>query len=119
MHWLSLIDGEADGIGVTFRVSPWDDPIVTLREIDRQSRRVKLINLQLPRLDEGVCFEDDEKSQTFIVDAYHASQTMANTTLFVDTFLDSDRGYYPRKGLLDRRFNPNPAFYALKMAALG
>ena len=117
-QWLSMVENVADDVGVTFRVSPWDDPSSVLREIDRQSDRPKLVNLQLPRRDEGVRFEDDAKLQIFIVDAYNVSRTMANTTVFIDTFIDSDRGYYPRNGLLDRRFNPRPAFYALKIASL-
>lgn len=116
--WLSTIDHQGNDIGLTFRISPWDEPIATLQEIDRQSKHVKLINLQLPRLDEGMRFEDDDRTRTFIVDAYKASRRMANTTVFIDTFIDSDRGYYPRNGLLDRRFNPRPAFYALKLASI-
>ena len=117
-NWLSMIDTQANEIGLTFRVSPWDDPAATLHEIDQASQRTKLINLQLPRLDEGVYFKDNGRLSSFIVDAYIASQKMLNTTLFIDTFTDSDRGYYPRIGLLDRRFNPRPAFYALKLASL-
>ncbi len=117
-NWLSMIGDQSNDIGLTFRVSPWDEPIATLHEIDRQSKHIKLINLQLPRLDEGVRFDDDNRLQSFIVDAYNASRTMVNTTVFIDTFVDSDRGYYPRNGLLDRRFNPRPAFYALKLASL-
>ncbi|MCP4420113.1 MAG: hypothetical protein GY805_26205, partial [Chloroflexi bacterium] len=117
-NWLAILGNRAENIGLTFRVSPWDDPIFTLHEIERQSKRVKLVNLQLPRLDEGVCFDDNNQLQSFIVDAYNASRTMVNTTVFIDTFVDSDRGYYPRNGLLDRRFNPRPAFYALKLASL-
>ncbi|MBT7989261.1 MAG: hypothetical protein HN769_05215 [Anaerolineae bacterium] len=116
--WLSVLDTPTDDIGLTFRVSPWDDPTTQLHEIDHASQRVKLINLQLPRLDEGVYFNDNVKLSSFIVDAYKASQTMLNTTLFIDTFVDSDRGYYPRIGLVDRRFNPRPAFYALKLVSL-
>ncbi|MBT3187816.1 MAG: hypothetical protein HN736_05460 [Anaerolineae bacterium] len=116
--WLSVLDTPTDDIGLTFRVSPWDDPATQLHEIDQASQRVKLINLQLPRLDEGIYFNDNDKLSSFIVDAYKASQTMLNTTLFIDTFVDSDRGYYPRIGLIDRRFNPRPAFYALKLASL-
>lgn len=26
-----------------------------------------------------------------------------------DTFMDVDRGYYPRRAFIDRRFNPRPA----------
>jgi len=116
--WLSTIGPQDKDIGLTFRVSPWDEPTATLQEIDRQSKLVKLINLQLPRLDEGMRFEDDDRTQTFIVDSYKASRRMSNTIVFIDTFIDSDRGYYPRNGLLDRRFNPRPAFYALKLAAI-
>ncbi len=116
--WLAALDDSAGDIGLTFRVSPWEEPATALAEIDRQCRRAKLINLQLPRWDEGVRFDDDARLQCFIVDAYHASRTMGNTAVFIDTFMDSDRGYYPRNGLLDRRFNPRPAFYALKLASL-
>jgi len=116
--WLSMIGDRADDIGLTFRVSPWDEPAATMREIGRQSKRAKLINLQLPRCDEGVRFEDDIKVGSFVVDAYQASLELENTVVFIDTFIDSDRGYYPRNGLLDRRFNPRPAFYALKLASL-
>ncbi|MBL7162118.1 MAG: metallophosphoesterase [Anaerolineales bacterium] len=117
-NWLSLIANRAEDIGLTFRISPWEEPVAAMHEIDRLSQRAKLVNLQLPRLDEGVRFEDDDLLQSFIVDAYQASQAMAKTTVFIDTFIDSDRGYYPRNGLLDRRFNPRPAFYALKLASL-
>ncbi|MBC8335319.1 MAG: metallophosphoesterase [Anaerolineales bacterium] len=116
---LSAIDNSTDEIGLTFRVSPWDVPGDTLHKIDQQSQRIKLINLQLPRLDEGVIFEDDQQLQSFILEAYQASLAMENTTVFLDTFIDSDRGYYPRIGLVDRRFNPRPAFYALKLASIG
>ena len=116
--WLSMINHQAEDIGLTFRVSPWEEPVTTIDEIDRQCKRAKLINLQLPRLDEGVLFNDDDRLQSFIVEAYQASRMLTNTTVFLDTFIDSDRGYYPRNGLLDRRFNPRPAFYALKLASL-
>jgi hypothetical protein len=33
--------------------------------------------------------------------------------VFLDTFVDHDRGYYPRHGLLDRRYNPRPGYYVL------
>lgn len=116
--WLSMIDNEIKDIGITFRVSPWDEPAATLRAIEKQNNHPKLINLQSPRLDEGIRFHDDDKMKSFIVEAYRASRQMADTTVFLDTFIDSDRGYYPRNGLLDRRYNPRPAFYAVKLASL-
>jgi len=42
---------------------------------------------------------------------------MANTTVFIDTFIDCDIGYYPRIGLLDRRFNPRPASIGIQLSS--
>ena len=34
--------------------------------------------------------------------------------MFLDTFVDHDRGYYPRNGLLDRRYNPRLGYYVFR-----
>ena len=68
----------------------------------------------MPGLNEGKCFDDEKKMEKFIIDVYKTSRTMENSTVFLDTFVDNDRGYYPRIGLLDRRLNPRKAFHALK-----
>jgi len=111
---LSTVNDNSHRVGLTFRVSPWDDHLTTLSEIDRQVKDHKLINLQMPRLNEGKCFDDEKKLVKFIIDVYKTSRTMQNSTVFLDTFVDNDRGYYPRIGLLDRRLNPRKAFHALK-----
>jgi len=33
--------------------------------------------------------------------------------VFLDTFMDVDRGYYTRNGLIDRRCHPRPASWRL------
>ena len=68
----------------------------------------------MPRLNEGKCFDDEKKLEKFIIDVYKISRTMQNSTVFLDIFIDNDRRYYPRIGLLDRRLNPRKAFHALK-----
>ncbi|MBC8259724.1 MAG: metallophosphoesterase [SAR324 cluster bacterium] len=115
---LEKIKTYSKNIGLTFRVTPWDDAYSVLQEIDNQFLTEKLINLQLPRLNEGVCFEDDQYLQTYIVEVYQTCRKMSKATVFLDTFIDSDRGYYPRNGLLDRRLNPRPAFHALKKVSV-
>jgi Icc-related predicted phosphoesterase len=42
-----------------------------------------------------------------------AAHGLDGITLFLDTFMDMDRSYYPRVGLVDRRCNLNPAGHAL------
>jgi hypothetical protein len=86
--------------------------------INRQCKRLKLINLQLPRLDKGVCFKDDKRLAVFILEAYKTSRSLADTTVFINTTVDSDRDYYPRISLLDRYFHPQPTFYVMKLAFL-
>jgi hypothetical protein len=68
----------------------------------------------MPRLNEGRCFDDEKKLEKFIINVYKTSRTMQNSTVFLDTFVDNDRGYYPRIGLLDRRFNLRKTFHSLK-----
>ena len=34
--------------------------------------------------------------------------------IYCDTLSNNDRGYFPRMGLLDRAFNPQPGFYVVK-----
>ena len=68
----------------------------------------------MPRLNEGKRFDAEKNLEKFIIDVYKISRTMENSTVFLDTFVDNYRGYYPRIGLLDRRFNPRKAFHALK-----
>ena len=37
-----------------------------------------------------------------------------NIRAFCDSLTDNDRGYFPRKGVLDRRFNPGSGYYVVK-----
>jgi hypothetical protein len=39
-------------------------------------------------------------------------------TVFIDTFIDCDIGYYPRIGLLDRRFSPGPALIGIQLSSV-
>ena len=68
----------------------------------------------MPRLNEGKRFDDEKKLEKFIIDVYKTSRILENSTVFLDTFVDNDRSYYPPIGLLDRLFNPRKAFHALK-----
>ena len=115
--WKAVVKQLPQEIGLTFRVSPWESPGPVLAEIAAASTRKKLVNLQLPRVNEGVNQDDDKLLSEFIREAYAAASKLSGAQVFIDTFVDNDRGYYPRQGLLNRRFNPRPAFYALLKAS--
>jgi hypothetical protein len=42
-----------------------------------------------------------------------AAYTWPNVRVFLDTFMDLDRGYFPRYGLYDRRCNPRKGAHVL------
>ena len=88
--------------------SAWAD-IHTIARTARARQRTALCQLVLPRRDEGVAFEDDQANARRVAAAFLAALDCPDLTVFIDTFIDHDRGYYPRHGLLDRRSNPRAA----------
>ena len=42
------------------------------------------------------------------------SWALNSTTLYCDALTDNDRGYFPRVGILDRLYNPKPAWQLIK-----
>ena len=57
---------------------------------------------------------DDHLSVTRIAEAMAAAAAFDNVTVYADTFVDIDRGYFPRTGVLDRLFNPRPGFHVVR-----
>jgi 3',5'-cyclic AMP phosphodiesterase CpdA len=113
----TLGDYAATVDGFVFRSSPFEDPwdqVAAIAQATTDLDRVVSVNLQLPRMDEGVAFLDDEALTIHVLKAALAAWANPGMRIFLDTFIDHDRGYYPRAGLLDRRFNPRPAYHALR-----
>jgi predicted phosphodiesterase len=79
--------------------------------------RGAVVIVELPRGRESTVFGDDEVVALRVGDAARASAETPDAGLFLDGFIDHDRGYYPRHGLIDRSFNPRPALYRLIDAA--
>ena len=68
----------------------------------------------LPRGEESVEFTDDAAVTRRVVVAALAAAANPSLSVFLDAFLDHDRGYFPRHGLLTRQSVPRPAFHALR-----
>jgi 3',5'-cyclic AMP phosphodiesterase CpdA len=51
-------------------------------------------------------FEDDRANATRVAEAIVAAAGARDVKIILDTFADSDRGYFVRTGLVDRRYNP-------------
>ena len=106
--------GDADEI--VFRVAPdaavWESVAQAAELVAGHGFRA-VINVQLPRREEGRMFDDDVLVANRVVEAEVAARAFRDTTVFIDGFIDHDRGYYPRVGLLDRRGDPRGGLRAL------
>ena len=76
------------------------------------------VQIEMPRGKEGERFDDDQAISTRIAAALHGAQRYPNLRLVLDTFIDLDRGYYARNGILDGRFRPRPAWHHLRQSVL-
>jgi hypothetical protein len=57
---------------------------------------------------------DDTAIAGRVVAAAAGAYAAPGAVVLLDTFDDHDRGYFVRHGLVDRRYNPRPAYHALR-----
>jgi hypothetical protein len=72
-----------------------------------------LVLIDLPRSSESTTFEDDRALADRVAEAVEAALAHREAAIFLDSFMDHDRSYYPRHGLIDRHHNPRPALVRL------
>jgi 3',5'-cyclic AMP phosphodiesterase CpdA len=107
---------------LVFRI-PWTDPIgggvAEARTRAAAFGRGPVVVVELPRRSESATFDDDEAVADRVAEAARAAASEPDVAVFLDGFMDHDRGYYPRHGLIDRSFNPRTALYRLIEIASG
>lgn len=111
-------DGLIDGI--TVRVETGDDVLASLAAIDATLRDTGLraiVSLKTATASIATEQADDVALLRRTVAAMLASRGADRLVLVFDTFMDVDRGYSPRHGFIDRRFDPRPAAVAFATMA--
>jgi 3',5'-cyclic AMP phosphodiesterase CpdA len=93
-----------------------DDMAAVSRAAAAMGRRA-VLNVELPRAGENESFTDDVAVADLVAAAVSASAENPDVVVFLDGFVDHDRGYYPHHGLIDRRYNPRPALQRLIVEA--
>jgi hypothetical protein len=73
----------------------------------------KRLSVATPRVGESTPFADDEAVADWVEHAVAAASRRRTVSVFLDGLVDHDRSYYPRHGLIDRRYSPRPALYRL------
>ena len=102
--------------GLVFQLNLSDPLPERLAEIDafalENSIRID-VNVRLADANPAIANFDDEAIKTRVLEARDAARQLKATAIQLDTFVDVDRGYNPRHGLLDRHYNFRPAGRAL------
>ena len=104
--------------GVTVRVEA-DQPLCaaahTLAAFAEATGCLVLASLKTSGANLATERADDDVLAARAAQAMLLSRALQGVRFVFDTFMDVDRGYYPRHGLIDRRFNPRPAATVFRM----
>ena len=102
--------GEIDGVTVRVEL---DEPLPAvarrLRELHAQTGSQILVSLKLSGPGVATARTGDCETAARAAQALVLSRCGSGIRYVFDTFMDVDRGYYPRHAFIDRRFNPRPA----------
>ena len=112
--------GALDGVGLLFQLNLDDDLRARLGELDRFGQangRAIEVNIRLANPNPAVANFDDDAIAARVAEAAEIARGLKAVSLQIDTFVDVDRGYNPRHGLIDRHYNFRAAGRALASRA--
>jgi 3',5'-cyclic AMP phosphodiesterase CpdA len=101
---------------LVFRIAPEAGISGSVANADRAAREAgysAVVLIDLPRSSESTTFEDDQALADRVAESVEAAFACPEAAVFLDSFMDHDRSYYPRHGLIDRHHNPRPALFRL------
>lgn len=102
--------------GFSFRIGPKDPVLDSLAGIEAEAEAQSLQAVATIRLadDNPAAYpRNDTRIARRVVEAALSAASLTRVRVFLDTFMDLDRGYFPRHGLYDRRLNPRRAALCL------
>jgi hypothetical protein len=103
--------------GFVFEVGQFDSPLSSIQEINDHASvngYKALINIRLAPEDPAEYPHDDNYTANRVTEAAIAAYAYPDVRILLDTFMDHDRGYFPRIGLYDRLLNPRKATIVLR-----
>jgi len=96
-----------DYAGVVFQL-PWEHTLDQLSHIDTwcgQHNLIGMINIRLAKQNPAESNFNDEAIAERLLNILETCQSLPSIELQLDTFVDIDRGYSPRNGIIDRHYN--------------
>jgi hypothetical protein len=108
-----LADHRGSVDGVVFRVPLEHSPYRGLQKVQSMSADLGVAacaHVLMLADDPFFVWQDDVAIANRVAETVMSSVAFPAVGVFMDTFMDRDRGQYHRNGLIDRRCNPRPAF---------
>lgn len=113
-NFLGSVESKKFADGFVFEIG-WDEsPCKALMKIDRyvkDSGIEAIANVRLASENPAEYLSDDICVANRVAETLLATSSTDNVKVFLDTFMDLDRGYFPRIGLYDRRYNRRPGSF--------
>jgi len=115
------ISGRENIDGYSFQVTETQQPLSTIKEITAYASShgfTPLITVKLAPDDPASYPIDDNHHANRAAETLIAAYVYPDAIILLDSFMDHDRGYYPRHGLYDKLMNPRkPAKVLRNLAA--
>ena len=98
--------------GFVFRIGrgdlPWTD-VPAIAALARNLGVLPQVQVRLASDNPAEPLFDERANTNRVAETVSAAWVCEEANVFLDTFVDLDRGYFPRTGLIDRRHNPRDA----------
>ena len=98
--------------GFVFHIDRSEEPFVDIPAAVNMTQRLGFsaqFQVALANENPALAENDDAANANRVAETLAIALAMPQTTVILDTFVDMDRGYFPRTGLVDRRYNPRMA----------
>ncbi|MDA0681558.1 MAG: metallophosphoesterase [Proteobacteria bacterium] len=103
--------------GFVFRLTADRNSFDGIDEASHTARRLGVqasVHLRMCGSNPAEVQEDDAWVADRLAEAVVAAAAFDNVSVYADTFVDNDRGYFVRNGVLDRLCNPRPGFHVVR-----
>ncbi len=103
--------------GFVFRLTADRLPLEGIAEASQTARILGVrasVHLRMCGSNPAKAQEDDAWVAARLAEAVLAAAAFDNVSVYADTFVDNDRGYFVRNGVLDRLCNPRPGFHIVR-----
>ncbi|AUL13704.1 hypothetical protein B7P02_01800 [Bordetella bronchiseptica] len=108
---------DASAPGVVVRIAG-DEPVLeSVRQAVEQAASLGVaiaLHINLANRKSALVNDDDQAQAARVAETAIAKAAYPDVPMTLDTFMDIDRGYFARHGLVDRRNNPRPAATVLR-----